>query len=169
MLVDIKQRLLVVQLYFIALKEVLRHRDLLAFLVVKEAVSLRRVLCRDAVYLVRFRVVLAEDSFARLLLDGRVELAEEVGLVATLIEPLVQLLEDGLLLDELGARVDVYEDAGAACLCRQLVTGPVFEVSHLRNVLEVVRQEELREAANLIKVLLSEGSLDDRVERLQQA
>ena len=80
----------------------------------------------------------------------------------------VVLLEDGVLHNELGARVNVEEYAATGRLRRQLIAGPVLQLGlvDVGDRALVVGEEELRESAYLLIVLVLQSVFNDDVETL---
>ena len=163
-----KKWLLCVEVYLVLVMEVLRHANILVRHIVFEGVRLRIIVGCHTIDLLDTRVVRQKHSDTRLVRIRGVEATEEILGSLTLIQIHDVLLEDGVLHNELRARVDVQEDAAAGRLRRQLVAGPVLQlrVVYVGDGALVLGEEELRESAYLLIVLVLQSVFNNNVETL---
>lgn len=169
-IVDEQEGLLVVKIALVALRKVLQHSHLLISVANLEFDFGRRELVRHTVHLLDPAIVFAEDGSTRLIDIARVEHGKEVLRPFAFAAPVPILLQDGFLLHELCAAVDVQEYTATRRLRFELVARPVLKL-RLTDICDVAGRaslEELRETPNLLEILVLECVLDHNVETLKQ-
>lgn len=147
-----------VQLDFVLLKEVLSHAAGCSVPEL-EGVGVRGPVLGHPVNLIGLGVVLGDDSLARLICVGRVEAIEEIPFKFAILHMIVELGQNGCLVDKLGASFNVEEYALSRQSSLDFVTWPCNQVE-LWNLDFLFNIEKLRKTTNLVVLLLFQRSLD---------